>query len=351
MLNKLRLSLAVLILAAAPVAIAQEDTTQKKMTRSMAEALVSRPAMQPVKSLDPVPESAVLDTIDTSNPLMKIVLYSDGTWKFQKDGNEVMKSDAFTKNWVHQGADPYKMDWTKFPDKSIVWLVDSTGHYHYPGMKDIQISSKFGYRHGRWHRGVDIRMPRGENIYATFDGKVRMAKYMSGYGNLVVVRHENGLETFYGHMTKILVKEDDWVTAGQVIGTAGATGRASGSHLHYEVRYLGCAIDPEWLLDFSNGDLRHSVLVLKKKYLNPNCRYEPESDDDEEAIAEADEKDRLEAERLAAEAKAAQYHTIRSGDTLGGIAIKYGTTVSKICKLNNISSRTTLRIGRKIRVK
>ncbi|MBQ3977118.1 MAG: peptidoglycan DD-metalloendopeptidase family protein, partial [Bacteroidales bacterium] len=206
-------------------------------------------------------------------------------------------------------------------------------------------------RRGRYHRGTDMPMPKGSEVYATFDGKVRVAKYSSGYGNLVVIRHSNGLETFYGHLSQINVKQDQWVEAGQVIGLCGATGRASGSHLHYEVRYLGYAIDPEWMLDMDSQELRQSVLVIKKSMLYPDSSYSPESDDEEEAIAEADEADRLEQERLEAERKAAKYVTIKSGDTLSTIAKRNGTTVSALCKLNNITTKTILRVGRTLRVK
>ena len=194
-------------------------------------------------------------------------------------------------------------------------------------------------------------MPKGSEIYATFDGKVRVAKYSSGYGNLVVIRHSNGLETFYGHLSQINVQQDQWVEAGQVVGLCGATGRASGSHLHYEVRYLGYAIDPEWMIDMESQMLRQSVLVIRKSMLYPDSSYVPESDDEEEAIAEADEAERLEEERKEAERKAARYVTIKSGDTLSTIAKREGTTVSALCKLNNITTKTILRVGRTLRVK
>ncbi|MBQ1906400.1 MAG: peptidoglycan DD-metalloendopeptidase family protein [Bacteroidales bacterium] len=324
----------------------------QEITKKKAEILVPRPALQPVKSLDPLnPDVIPMDTLDTSSPARKIILYTDNTWRYWIDGDVASADTTFTKHW-NTNPDAYGLQYDNFPIRSYVWLMDSTDRYHFPGsITPTKVSSRYGRRRGRYHRGTDMPMPKGSEVYATFDGKVRVAKYSSGYGNLVVIRHSNGLETFYGHLSQINVKQDQWVEAGQVIGLCGATGRASGSHLHYEVRYLGYAIDPEWMLDMDSQELRQSVLVIKKSMLYPDSSYSPESDDEEEAIAEADEADRLEQERLEAERKAAKYVTIKSGDTLSTIAKRNGTTVSALCKLNNITTKTILRVGRTLRVK
>ena len=324
----------------------------QEITKKKAEILVPRPALQPVKSLDPLnPDVMAMDTLDTSSPARKIILYTDNTWRYWIDGDVASADTTFTKHW-NTNPDAYGLQYDNFPIRSYVWLMDSTDRYHFPGsITPTKVSSRYGRRRGRYHRGTDMPMPKGSEVYATFDGKVRVAKYSSGYGNLVVIRHSNGLETFYGHLSQINVKQDQWVEAGQVIGLCGATGRASGSHLHYEVRYLGYAIDPEWMLDMDSQELRQSALVIKKSMLYPDSSYSPESDDEEEAIAEADEADRLEQERLEAERKAAKYVTIKSGDTLSTIAKRNGTTVSALCKLNNITTKTILRVGRTLRVK
>ena len=337
-----------LLIAFSLLVAAPTDST--KLTLSKAEQIISRPLLKPVDSFRPGPAKSVIDTLDTASPFMKIILYSDNTWEYRKDGDEIAGSEVFNEHWNNVNADPYKIEFEDMPWKAYVTLVDTVSHYSFPGHATT-VSSRYGRRHGRFHRGIDLRYARGDTIVATFDGKVRIAKYVSGYGNLVVLRHENGLETFYGHLSKILVKEGEWVNCAQTIGLAGSTGRSTGPHLHYEVRYLGYAIDPEWMIDFETCQLRHGVLVVKKKQLLPDCRFAPESDLEEDEIAAADEADRLEAERIAAEMKAAKYHTIRSGDTLSGIAHKYGTTVSAICRLNGITSKTTLRIGRQLRVR
>ncbi|MBQ1648969.1 MAG: peptidoglycan DD-metalloendopeptidase family protein, partial [Bacteroidales bacterium] len=184
-----------------------------------------------------------------------------------------------------------------------------------------------------------------------FDGKVRVSKYYRGYGNLIIVRHANGLETFYAHLSARDVDVNDWVTAGQVIGKGGSTGRSSGPHLHFETRYRGYAFDPEWLIKFPEGNLRNATFTLKRKYLSPASHYVPTSDDEEEEILLAEQEERAAEAKKAAAQAAVQYYTIRKGDTLGSIAGRYHTTVSKLCKLNNITPKTTLHIGRRIRVR
>lgn len=343
------LSIAALMILGMLQAYAQTDSV--RMTLSRAARIIPRPGLAPVTSLEPTIEALPVDTIDTANPAIMIVLFSDNTWKTIKNAEEVMKDPIFVNNWNDYAIDAYHVDYTQLPLKQVIWLVDSTGRYHYPAGETGRLTSKYGRRHGRYHRGVDIAQPKGTPVYATFDGKVRISKYMKGYGNLIVLRHDNGLETIYGHMTERKFNVGDWVEAGTVIGLTGSTGRSTGPHLHYEVRYNGYAIDPEWMIDFPNRRLHHQILVIKKKMLFPDSKFVAESDEEEDAIADADERDRLEAERLEAEMKAAKYHTVKSGDTLTRIAVNNNTTVSALCKLNGITPKTTLRIGRRIRVK
>ena len=190
---------------------------------------------------------------------------------------------------------------------------------------------------------MDLGLKTGDPIYATFDGKVRISKAAGDYGNLVVIRHNNGLETYYAHLSQRDVEVGDWVVAGQQIGLGGSTGRSTGPHLHYEVRYKGQSFDPERIIDFSNGVLRRDELLLKRRHFSIYAKYEQDFGDEEEVAKQE------EAERKAA--AAVQYHTVRSGDTLGAIARKYGTSVSRICQLNNIKSTSILRIGQKLRVR
>ena len=336
------------ILSADP-AVAQ-DTTIK--TKQQAELIIPRPAFQPVQSMDAA-KLAAMDTLDTGDPRIKILLFEDFTWKYYKDPSYSRDDVTFTENWSHESPDPYRLSLESLPDEVALWIVDSLSGYRCPNQTDVY--SKFGYRHRRRHQGVDLPLHTGTPVYAAFSGRVRLATFYRGYGNLVVIRHENGLETFYAHLSKIMVSEDEWVDAGSIIGLGGSTGRSSGPHLHFETRYKGYAFDPEWLIDFHSGVLRHRLFILKKKYLNASSNYVPEDEQEEIDIIEGDTKDKEEAAKKAeAERKAAaevQYHTIRQGDTLGALARKYHTTVKKLCKLNGISERTTLRLGRKLRVR
>jgi len=297
------------------------------------------------------------DTLDTGNPAVKVVLYSNGTFRYVKDPSQVLTDNVFTECWDTRAVNPYLSDPAPLPDQFSIWIVDSLDAYCCPHQTHPR--SLFGYRHGRRHQGIDLPYPTGTPVYAAFDGKVRISDYVGGYGNLVVIRHANGLETFYGHLSRIDVQSGDWVNAGDVIGLGGSTGRSTGPHLHFETRYRGAAFDPSWIIDFENGTLRHRLLKIRSWYFNPNQRY-VQNVDDEDEIYRTDEEDRLLAEekakkdaaaRAAAEAAAMKYHTIRSGDTLSGIAKKYHTTVRSLCQLNGMKENTVLRIGKRIRVR
>ena len=342
------LALALALLVAGEMGAQTLDTSLKPMTRQRAELLLPRGTIKgPVKSLIPGEHYGALDTLDTGNPEVKIVLYADNSWKYIKNADILETQRYFSENW-NDAPDAYRLDYNSLPERTTLWLVDNTSQYCCP--MPVAVYSKFGFRHRRRHQGVDLPLKTGDPVRAAFDGKVRISKYHKGYGNLVVIRHANGLETFYGHLSARDVQEGDWVTAGQVIGKGGSTGRSTGPHLHFETRYQGYAFDPEWLIKWPEGDLRSATFTLKRKYLSPSSHYVPESDDEEEEILLAEKEDREAAAKKAAEMAAIQYHTIRSGDTLGGIAARYHTTVGQLCRWNNITTKTTLRIGRKLRV-
>ena len=187
------------------------------------------------------------------------------------------------------------------------------------------VTSPFGWRRNRMHRGTDIKVQIGDSIRAAWGGQVRIVGWdPRGYGYYVVIRHDNGLETIYGHLSRPIVDEYERVFAGDVIGLGGNTGRSTGSHLHWEIRYLGNALDPATFVDFSAGKLRN----------------------EEEYVIGI----RAIKEQRAAEA-AMQWHKVRSGDTLSGIAKRYHTTVRKLCQLNKIRETSILQIGQKIRVR
>ena len=362
--NRLFIIAAITVTAIAEASAQTQEQTQdltdsiQKLSRKRAESLIPRPGLKPVKSMIPG-QAYALDTLDTSNPRIKLVLYDDNTWKYVKDGSIIKNDATFTQYWNDRQANPYKTEFSALPDRVSLWLVDSTSQFCVP--YQTKIYSRFGIRHGRRHQGVDLPLKVGDPIHAAFDGKVRISSYMKGYGNLVVIRHENGLETFYGHLSKRNVEVDQWVHAGDVIGLGGSTGRSTGAHLHFETRFRGYAFDPQWMIDFETGNLRHRLFVLKKKYLSASSTYVPTSDEEEDEIAIADAKDKATADSLAAVKKAAAekaaanaavYYKIKSGDTLYRIASRNGTTVSAIVKLNpGLTAKTTLKIGRTIRIK
>lgn len=244
-----------------------------------------------------------------------------------------------------------------------------------------KINSNFGRRWGRAHEGIDVKVYVGDTIRAAFDGKVRIRAYNGrGYGYYIVIRHSNGLETLYGHMSRQLVSENEIVRAGQPIGLGGNTGRSTGSHLHFEVRLCGTPIDPALIFDFPNQDVRSNFYVTTKNYgdrsqaMASAQRFESESSQAAEQAATAQVSDEqmadeaqqaVEQEEKAEAATAAprstrstrsrsrratrsRYTTVKSGDTLYDIARRNGTTVKALCKKNGIKSTKTLRPGQRI---
>ncbi len=202
--------------------------------------------------------------------------------------------------------------------------------------------SPFGHRGRRVHAGVDIKLEKGDPVGAAFDGVVRMARYYSGYGNCVVVRHYNGLETLYGHLSKIEVKVNQQVKAGDIIGLGGRTGRATCNHLHFETRFQGKAFNPKQLINFDtyclNSDtfnITRATYGLSRDYLPGNESNNPAAD----------------KENKTSKSKSKKYHTIKNGDTLYGVSKKYGTTVKQLCSINGIKPTKKLQLGTKIRVK
>ena len=321
-------------------AFAQEADTVKVAADSLRNTTKEQP--MPVKPVRTLGKVAVIDTLSTANSALSIVLFNDNTWRYILAEDYKNDPEVFNNHWDTTNIHAYRdIELDSLPEATAIRLVDSLESYHYPYIG--RITSRYGPRRGRAHQGLDIGLKTGDPIYATFDGKVRLSKAAGDYGNLVIIRHNNGLETYYAHLSQRDVEVGDWVVAGQQIGLGGSTGRSTGPHLHYEVRYKGQSFDPERLIDFSNGNLRRDELLLKRRHFSIYSKYEQDFGDEEEVAKQE------EAERKAA--AAVQYHTVRSGDTLGAIARKYGTSVSRICQLSGIKSTSILRIGQKLRVR
>ncbi len=221
-------------------------------------------------------------------------------------------------------------------------------HFHMPTPSRI-ITSNFGSRWGRQHKGLDIKVYIGDTIRAAFSGKVRVVRYeRAGYGKYVVIRHDNGLETIYGHMSKQLVEENQEVHAGEPIGLGGNTGRSTGSHLHFETRLCGVALNPALMFDFRNQDVvsdfytfrrntyeDESVVATRLRGVGGKVGHNDSDDDIELATA---------APAASYEA-AVRFHKVSAGETLSSIAHKRGTTIEALCKLNHIGKNIRLMPG------
>ena len=342
-MNLRKIMLLAVSLVVAATSSAQTTTTTDKRDSLPSDAIiVKRVPLESGPSFESKGDVLVVDTIPSSSEGLNIVLYNDNTWRYVRNRDiDVLDETIYTQNWTTK-IQPYDVELKDLPISMVIDLVDSLKSYHYPFKG--RVTSKYGPRRSRVHQGTDIDLETGDPVYATFDGRVRVTTYVKGgYGNLVIIRHDNGLETYYGHLSEIHVKNDEWVTAGQVIGKGGNTGRSTGSHLHYEMRYKGHTFDPERLIDFSTGTLRRETFLLKRTYFSPYSRF---TQDFEEEI-QSDEEDK----KIAAEAAAIKYHIVKRGDTLSRIAVNNHTTVTKLCQLNGISKNATLRIGQRIRVR
>ena len=345
-MNLRKVLLTFLMFASASIAFAPKTTAQNTINRDSLPddaIVVKRVPLESGPTLESKEDILVVDTIPSSSEGLNIVLYNDNTWRYVRNRNiDVLDETVFTQDWDTTKIQPYNVELKDIPISMVIDLVDSLKSYHYPFKG--RVTSKYGPRRRRIHQGTDIDLETGDPVYATFDGRVRVTTYVrGGYGNLVILRHDNGLETYYGHLSEISVKPNEWVTAGQIIGKGGNTGRSTGSHLHFEMRYKGQTFDPERLIDFSTGTLRRETFLLKRTYFSPYSRF---TQDFEEEI-QSDEEDK----RIAAEAAAIKYHIVKRGDTLGRIAINNHTTVTKLCQLNGIKKTSVLRIGQRIRVR
>ena len=235
--------------------------------------------------------------------------------------------ELYGSNWENRWVDPFRgAAKVNFPDS---FAIDCSS-FVYPIAIDsmARITSKYGPRRRRMHKGIDLKVLKGDTIRAAFNGKVRIKAFeRRGYGYYVVLRHPNGLETIYGHLSKILVEENQIVRAGETIGLGGNTGRSTGSHLHFETRFLGIAINPIYMFDFPKQDIVADTYTFRKT----------------KGVKRAGSHDTQVADGTI------RYHKVKSGDTLSRIAKLRGVSVSTLCKLNRIKPTTTLRIGQVLR--
>ena len=263
-----------------------------------------------------------------------------------------MASSAYGSAWDTLNVRVKRTDFSTKSDTSFIRLANIEGSpfvFPYKG----KILSPFGYRGRHFHAGIDIKLNRGDTVVCAFDGIVRMAKSYSGYGNAVVVRHNNGLETLYGHLSKIKVRVNQEVKAGDLIGLGGRTGRASCDHLHFETRYLGEAFNPRQFIDLDTYCICKEILPITRRTFGRSKDFLPtafNSESDNELIPE-EVAVSSRSHSKHGKTKGQKYCKIRNGETLYSIALRNNTTVKDLCSLNGIKKNKTLKIGTRLRLK
>lgn len=222
-------------------------------------------------------------------------------------------------------------DKIKTVNPDAVYKPESTGEmladFGFP--YNNKIISRFGPRRGRMHNGTDIRMATGERVKAAYDGKIISSRYYYGFGNLIIIEHQKNVKTYYAHLSKFIKKTGSWVKKGEVIGLAGSTGRATGSHLHFEIRENNRAYDPELVYDFEKNTIREDVETVA-------------------SIAQLQR--RLIPKGYSVNEGVPRYYKVRSGDSLWRISKKFKMSINHICRLNKISENAILRLGQPLKL-
>lgn len=291
------------------------------------------------------------------NPAKELSIVSEDTTTLDLGNQEIVemseevlidsswiKVAGYYSIWDTRVVNPYRTDGRRLKDTLELKLTDPPRErYAKMPLHTTPITSGFAFRGYRWHFGVDLDLETGDSVKAVFDGVVRMNKWDGGgYGNYILVRHYNGLETIYGHLSKALVPVGTFVKAGQLIGRGGSTGRSTGSHLHFEVRYEGNPIDPTLLYNFPGYELRGDNFTITSalfNYYNRALRTKHSGGGGSSGGGSGQPS----------RARRTVTHTIRKGDTMSEIAEKYGVGLSTIKRLN--PGMKTLQLGKKIRIK
>ncbi|HVA98372.1 MAG TPA: M23 family metallopeptidase [Bacteroidia bacterium] len=252
------------------------------------------------------------------------------------DSVRMIPAYALYRSWDTTSLEPYHFDVENMSDTEKVVLETDTSCCDFVQPYIGAITSNFGFRRYRYHYGIDIKLNKGDSVSAAFDGKVRFTQHNRSYGNVIIIRHNNGLETIYAHLSKILVHPNENVVAGEKIGLGGSTGHSTGNHLHFEIRYKGHPIDPTTIISFDNHSLLMDNLYITKntflymrKRIYANKRYQPSN---LSYIKRGNH----------------HYYIVREGDTLYGISRKSHISVSELCNLNGMSRTTELRIGKRL---
>jgi hypothetical protein len=291
-------------------------------------------------SLNTSSQTFSIDTVAFLNPEIDQELPFEYNYEEEPSiiSNELMTNDMmfvpaaviYNNRWDTLNIRTGRADWSKISDSTVLVLHDlSESNFVFPCKG--KVISNYGHRGGRFHAGIDIKLNHGDTIVSAFDGKVRIARNISGYGKIIVIRHNNGLETVYGHLSKYLVDVNDEVKAGDPIGLGGRTGRATTEHLHFETRILGEHFNPTRIINFDSLCLVDDCITMDKKMLGFASK--------ESSITDT-----------GSSATSSKYVKVRSGDTLYALALKHKTSVDRICKMNGITPKKVLKIGTKLRI-
>jgi len=244
--------------------------------------------------------------------------------------------EVYEKNWSNTVFNTF---WKSKIKRPFVLHFEDTV-FSSPVEHKMVVTSRYGWRRGRPHQGIDIDLRTGDNVKALLSGKVRYARRHGGHGRTIVIRHDSGLETVYAHLSKYLVKENDIIEKGQIIGKGGVSGNARGSHLHLEVRYQGKSIHPEYLFDFTEETkIRSEEIAVTKKWMTPRSHR---STRQSKIVIQKN------IDQIVNDKPAKSIYVVKRGDTLHGIARKYDINVSEICKINEIRYNSVLNVGQEI---
>lgn len=275
-----------------------------------------------------------MPTVDGKSFIIKEVEIPTESYSSSEDSEDI---DIKAEYWDTTVYNPYRHVVTEFPIE--LTFTDST--YASPVPHPKVVTSRYGWRRGRPHKGIDIDLVTGDSVVSVLDGIVRFARYSSGHGKTVVVRHYNGLETTYAHLSHIAVKANDTVAKGQFLGKGGNTGRSSGSHLHLVTSYRGEYIHPDYLFNFDDSNtIRSQNIWVTRKWTRPS--YHSSRRLSKLALFETKE------EALASLEKQRKVYVVRKGDTLSRISQRNRTSIAAICRTNKIKRTSTLRIGQKL---
>ena len=280
----------------------------------------------------------------SQNPVNDIVAFSKSLKPIEESRIQV---NSLTENnslidlkaefWDHTVYNPFKDQTVTFPLK--LEFKDST--YFSPIGKNKVITSRYGWRRGRAHKGIDIDLITGDSLFSMFDGIVRMSRYTRGHGRTVVIRHYNGLETVYAHLSKYGVKENDTIKRGQYIGKGGVSGNARGSHLHLVINYKGVSINPEYLFEFNKDNrIRAKELWITRKWTRPIAHNSRRQSKIEVLLTEE--------EAVTSLIKKQSIYVVKPGDTLSRISKRNNVTITALCKTNAIRRNSVIRIGQKL---